>query len=114
MSILESPDLIALTEVPRLLTSGGKPPSHACVWRWAVKGIGGVRLKAFRIGRKWYTTPGHIKEFGETLAANTISRLNAQPDSDDATIKPPTRSEYRREADISRATERLRENGISA
>lgn len=106
-------EFIPLTHVPELLQFGGRRPSHACVWRWVVKGIDGIRLNAIRIGRKWYTTHDHIESFGQTLAARSIERLN--PSAASTAPAVPTRthrkvaSSIRRETEISRAEQNLKQ-----
>ena len=102
--------LIPLADVPRLLPAvGGKKPNISTIWRWALKGIGGTKLEAVRIGRCWYTTESAIQAFGRTLAAQSIERLDRPKVS--APTEPRTRSEARRAKDIGDAKDRLRKLG---
>ena len=56
----------------------GKSISPATLWRWARKGIGGVRLEVIRMGGRWLTTD---KAFAEFLRAQTANALRATSDS---------------------------------
>ncbi len=69
----ELADLIELTDVPALLPHH---PSYPTVFRWALHGIGGVRLEAVRLGRRWFTNRAALDAFSRALAAQTIERLN--------------------------------------
>jgi hypothetical protein len=66
-------DRISLADACRLLPSrNGKPPHLYTVRRWASHGVKGtdgklVRLRAFRVGRTWYTRRAWISEFIEIL-----------------------------------------------
>lgn len=41
----------------------GRRPSVASIWRWATKGIKGVRLATIALGRFRYTTDGALERF---------------------------------------------------
>ncbi|MBW7865444.1 MAG: DUF1580 domain-containing protein [Candidatus Hydrogenedentes bacterium] len=102
--------LVPLADVPRLLPAvGGKKPNISTVWRWCLRGIGGTKLEAVRIGRCWYTTPEAIQAFGRALAAQSIERLDRPKVS--APTEPRTRSEAKRARDVEAAKSRLRDIG---
>ncbi len=50
----------------------GRRPSVASIWRWATKGIKGVRLATIALGRFRYTTEGALERFvAETSRLDT-------------------------------------------
>lgn len=64
-----SGDAISLADACRMLPArGGKQPSPSAVRRWVGEGVKGptgnrVRLRAFRIGRTWFTRVEWVKDF---------------------------------------------------
>lgn len=71
-------DLIPLGDLPKLLpASNGRRLAQSTCWRWAIKGLGGTKLKAWRVGGKWYTSAEAVREFGEVLAGRTLEKLNS-------------------------------------
>jgi hypothetical protein len=91
-------DLIELTEVPKLLPHR---PSYPPVFRWVLTGIGGTRLEAVRMGRRWYTTRTALDTFSRTLAAQTIERL--RPPTMPTTKTKSMRTEEKLQSDLTRA-----------
>jgi hypothetical protein len=53
------------------MTGGPRPHAHT-VLRWATKGIRGQRLRAERIGGRWFVTPQALAEFHR--------RINQEPE----------------------------------
>lgn len=41
----------------------GRRPNVATVWRWAIKGMRGVRLRTISLGRYRYTTASALERF---------------------------------------------------
>lgn len=64
-----SGDAISLADACRLLPArGGKQPSQSAIRRWVGEGVKGptgnrVRLRAFRLGRTWFTRVEWVKDF---------------------------------------------------
>lgn len=57
-------DLIQLRDVPKLLPSrNGKRLHHTTVWRWAQKGLDGVRLETVKVGRAIFTSQRALDAF---------------------------------------------------
>src|SRR5262245_58647379 len=57
-------ELIPLTEACRLLPKrNGRHPSLASLRRWAASGIRGKRLRAARVGGRYYTTREWLEQF---------------------------------------------------
>ncbi len=46
---------------------GVPPPPRATIVRWITAGIGGVRLRAERYGRRWYCRPADVLHFHAQL-----------------------------------------------
>ena len=60
----------ALTGVPELLPKkNGKKIHRSSVARWLTAGCDGVRLRGWKAGRTWMTTPAAVEEFTAALAA---------------------------------------------
>ena len=47
---------------------GGRRPHAPSVWRWARKGIGGVKLECRRVGARFCTTAEALERFSKTLS----------------------------------------------
>ncbi len=105
-------NLLTLADVARQLPPGptGRKPSACAIWRWATKGLDGIRLPALRLGSTWYVRPSDLEAFGEQLARRSLEKLDkpAAP----AQAKPKARSEARRARDIEQAREVLRREGV--
>jgi hypothetical protein len=83
-----SSDTVSLADACRLLPPRkGKQPTIRTVRGWVAVGVIGkagnrVRLKAFRIGRPWYTTMSFIRDFivactdGLDLSGDALSPVN--------------------------------------
>jgi Protein of unknown function (DUF1580) len=64
-------NLISLADVPGQLPDrrGGKRPHVSCVYRWAQRGIRGVRLEVLQIGGTKCTSLEALQRFFERLGA---------------------------------------------
>ncbi len=65
--------LIPLREVPKVLPcrETGRRIHISAIYRWAQRGIHGVRLDVVRIGGTTYTSSEAIQRFGEQLSSRT-------------------------------------------
>ena len=98
MSIdLSSEDIFPVSEAPQHIPGH---PSKASVWRWVLKGVGGVKLESILIGGKRFTSAESIQRF--------CDRRTAAADGDPA----PTRTSGQREREIAAAEQELSEDGI--
>lgn len=62
-------DLITLAQAAKLLpTNNGKRICVSTLFRWATRGVHGVRLEVRRFGRRIYTTTDALDAFGKALA----------------------------------------------
>lgn len=68
-------NLIGLSEVPKLLPkrSNGKRIHISAIYRWAQKGIRGIRLETLRLGGTTYTSREAIQRFADSQTANATS-----------------------------------------
>lgn len=80
---------------------------RATVHRWIVRGIGGVKLPAIRVGHGWRIDPKAVDEFFAKLAARTTgeNEREERPES------LPVSADERRKR-IERAMAGLREKGV--
>ncbi len=106
--------LLSLADVARHLPPGpnGRKPSTTACWRWIVRGCGGVKLPALRLGHSWYVRPSDLEEFGLELARRSLEKLE-HPAPPRMTADPRTeaRSATRRARDIEAAHQVLRDAG---
>lgn len=68
--------LISMRDVPRLLPyrPNGKRLHISAVYRWAQRGVRGVRLEVIRIGGATYTTREALQRFAEHLTWHSEHR----------------------------------------
>lgn len=96
---------ITLNQAKELLSGlpGADPVSYKTVWRWCTKGVGGIRLEAFPVGRSLKTTREALLRFFErTRTARLAQHEHVQV----ATIN---RSARQRERSKTLARQRLDE-----
>jgi hypothetical protein len=61
-------DLITLDVAAGLLPKVRDTPVHkSTMWRWASRGVKGVRLETIKVGGKTYTTKAALDEFMHDL-----------------------------------------------
>ena len=59
---------ITLSEAAKVLPEvNGRRPHAATVWRWARKGINGVRLETCRVGGRYVTSIEALERFSRKL-----------------------------------------------
>ena len=98
----------------------GRRPNVATIWRWAVRGLRGVRLQTIALGRYRFTTERAIKQFiDQTSAVIPRHEDNHSPSADPLSGQPFTEGERstairRRTAEKEKAKQFLRQNlGVS-
>jgi len=74
------------TAAEHLTTETGVKVSPASIWRWAVQGIGGVRLQHGRLGNRILTTAEWLEQFMAEVArakrdgkAEPVEQLQRKP-----------------------------------
>ena len=77
---LASDNILSLREAARWLPPvNGKRPHPATIWRWASKGINGIRLETAKIGRRVITSTSALQTFTSALAERPIIETKAPP-----------------------------------
>jgi hypothetical protein len=96
----------------------GRRPNAATVWRWAIKGLRGVRLRTISLGRYRYTTEESLEQFiTDTSLSEAANRTcnQASPTAisgEDASFTEPEMTAARRrcQAANEKARQFLRQN----
>jgi len=95
----------------------GRRPNAATIWRWAIKGVRGVRLRTIALGRYRYTTQSALERFiEETSRGGTDARRSLAAEADpvgeqqEFTKSELTAARRRREAEKEKAKAFLRQN----
>jgi len=75
--------LIAFRDVPSLdfipLRRGGSKLNTATLYRWAIKGVKGIKLRAVRVGGQFATRQDWLHQFFEQLGDEKLGRLRPPP-----------------------------------
>ena len=81
---IRTENLIPLTKAPRLenlpLRRYDKPPHVATFFRWARRGLRGVRLETIRVGGTLCTTAEALQRFFEALSRTERPATQARQD----------------------------------
>jgi hypothetical protein len=109
--MLQDEKIITFGRAAELLPPvNGKRFHSTSVWRWARKGLRGVRLDCLRIGGRFVTSMEAVERFGKALAA-----LPADPTggaSRRPLVKPKRRSKARHARSVARSHARLVAAGV--
>ena len=92
----------AAARLPRL---NGKKIHASSLWRWARKGISGVRLETRRLGGRFVTSIEALDRFSRKLAEIDVA------DRGPAVFRKKTRTEKQRQRDTERAEKELTQQG---
>lgn len=84
----------------------GKRPSTVTIWRWATKGVRGVRLEHVRVGRRMVTTEEAINTFFRDLSS--VPAVERAP----LTNRPQKSTEKQRERQLSKTKSSLIASGM--
>jgi len=108
--MLHDEQILTFSEAAKVLPAvNGKRPHCSTLWRWARRGVQGVRLETRRIGGRFVTSAEALERFTKTLAEIP---LGARPST---STPPPTthkRTPAQRAKDISKAERELAAAGI--
>lgn len=91
---MQTASKITMSDSARLFArlTGAPRPHRATMLRWAIKGVKGTRLRAERLGGRWYTTPGAVEDF--------LRLVNTVPDDTaDRTAGPVRAAQVQRALD---------------
>jgi hypothetical protein len=107
--MLQSEQVVTFAEATKLLPAvNGKRVHPSSLWRWARRGIRGVRLEVRRLGGRYVTSVESLDRFGQELAELEIPGAESKI----PILRPNTRSERQRQRAIERAEAELRIAGI--
>jgi len=107
---LGTEEVLSLADAARALPAvHGRRVHPSTLWRWARKGIRGVRLDYARLGRSIVTTRAALTDFATRLAAADFAPGTPPAPSPRPARRP--RSETRRAEDVARADAKLRAAG---
>lgn len=95
----------------------GRRPNAATIWRWAIKGSRGVRLRTISLGRYRYTTERALERFIEETSGGAPGAPGSLPaevapagDQPEFAKSELAAARRRREADKEKAKAFLRQN----
>jgi hypothetical protein len=101
-------ETLSFSEAARALPRvNGKRVSTVTVWRWAAKGIRGIKLETRRLGRRYVTSKAALDSFCKQLA-----ELPREPKPASVTQPANARHLARREKEIEQSKDRLRRAGV--
>lgn len=95
----------AARHLPRV---NGRRPHASTIWRWARRGISGVKLETRRIGARFVTSVQALERFTAALA-------EVEPDRWRSNVHrtgPPNRANSQRQCDIAEAEAELAADGF--
>ncbi len=102
-----SEELLTLAQAAALCPKvNGKRPRCSTIWRWCKKGSHGATLGHVRIGSRIMTSRTALLAFFDRSQAH--KRVGNSTGSD----KSPVRSDKRRERELERAWQRLKQHGL--
>ena len=67
--MLEDETILSFSEAAKKLPSiNGRKPHGSTLWRWARRGIGGIRLESRRLGGRFVTSMEALERFSTALS----------------------------------------------
>lgn len=104
--MLHDEQIVTFTEATKLLPPiNGRRPCASTIWRWARKGIQGIRLESMRIGGRYVTSAEALERFAIALA-----EVGANPDTGPTLRpRPKVRHPHDRQQAIGHAESELRD-----
>jgi hypothetical protein len=116
-SIFATEHVVTFGDAPKFLPrANGKRVNSAAIWRWARKGVKGIKLECWRLGGRFVTSIEAIERFSKALAElPTSAHCRGQRELTSAEHHVATRSTTttaHRAAAISRAEQILSDAGI--
>jgi hypothetical protein len=84
-----APKRIPMQDAARLWSriTGVPRPHRATLIRWATRGVKGTRLRAERLGGRWWTTPDDVRDFHRLMGAGPDDAIMPTPASRSAEIQ---------------------------
>ena len=80
--MLQNEKVLTFSEATRALPPvNGKRPHSSTIWRWARKGVQGVRLETRRLGGKFVTSVEALERFAKALAEVDVPERSPIPNA---------------------------------
>lgn len=109
--MLHDEEILTFSEAAKALPRiNGRKPHASTLWRWARKGLFGIRLEVLRIGHRFCTSKQALERFAAALAEVELQprKISIRP----TVPKPRGRTDKQRARAIADAERRLREAGV--
>lgn len=107
--MLQNECVVTFSEAAKVLPRvNGRRPHASTIWRWARKGVQGVKLETRRLGGRFVTSVEALERFSKALA--DVDLPDRAPKTAPATNRP--RTELQRQRDIQQAEADLAKAGI--
>ena len=109
--MLDNERIVTFSEAAAALPKiNGRHPHTSSVWRWARKGVQGVRLETRRLGGRFVTSLEALDRFSKQLAEIDLPDRSGPPLNLTKPVK--SRSVARRERAVAAARAELARDGI--
>ncbi len=97
-------ELVPLVEVARSLPRlrNGRPVHVATVWRWAKRGLGGVKLETIKIGGTTCTSKAALRRFFSQRSRGEVDLSSPTTEGRPAEQSPDAKSQTQLEAELAR------------
>lgn len=109
--MLHDEEILTFSEAAKALPKiNGRKPHASTLWRWARKGLFGIRLETRRVGSRFCTSRQALERFAAALAEVEVQprKISVRP----TVLKPKDRTDKQRARAIADAERRLREAGV--
>ncbi len=107
--MLHDEQIVTFSEAAKALPKvNGRRPHASTIWRWARKGIQGVRLETRRLGGRFVTSLEALERFTKTLAETSVDL----PAAGQRAPASRPRTDLQRQRAIERAEAELTKAGI--
>ena len=70
-------ELISFGDLAKQLSTNGRALHVSTIHRWARRGVRGVRLRATRVGGRWFVEPQAFRDFVAALTANGVGQVGS-------------------------------------
>lgn len=108
--MLHDEQIVTFSEAAKALPKvNGRRPHASTIWRWARKGISGIRLETLRLGGRFVTSLEALERFSITLAEIEPSGSRT---AESTVTTPKLRTDAQRTKAVADANRELEASGI--
>jgi hypothetical protein len=68
-------ELVSFGDLAKQLSTNGRALHVSTIHRWARRGVRGVRLRATRVGGRWFVEPQAFRDFIAALTGNGVGHV---------------------------------------